>query len=177
MTKFKCYGCNSKNCIVEQDDDVYVPYACVHGWNGDTEWQEVEEEPNEEELQERKIEIIIEKKAKETQKFVDVVNYEADLKRAKEVIGVIESFVIPKWILDKCFKEYYYACKKHPNFPSNEFQMMCIIQEELGEAVQALNNFKHHQQGCIDDVQIELLHTIVTCIRTLKAINEKEDSR
>lgn len=46
MRKFKCYGCKLKNCIVEQDDDIYIPYACVHGWNGDTEWQEVEEEEN-----------------------------------------------------------------------------------------------------------------------------------
>lgn len=81
---------------------------------------------------------------------------------------------LPQWIKDGIKNELRWACEKHPKFPNNEFEMMCIIQEELGEAIQALNDFKHHQQGTINDVNIELLHTIVTCLRTLMAINEKE---
>jgi hypothetical protein len=90
----------------------------------------------------------------------------------EEVKGIIRD--IPKWIIDGIFYEYHWACEKHPKFPNNEFEMMCVIQEELGEAIQALNNLKHHQQGVINDINIELLHTIVTCLRTLMAINEKE---
>lgn len=81
---------------------------------------------------------------------------------------------IPSWIKDGIDYELHWACEKHPKFPDDPFQAMCIIQEELGEAIQALNNLKHHQQGVINDVNIELLHTIVTCLRTLMAINEKE---
>lgn len=81
---------------------------------------------------------------------------------------------LPNWITEGISNEYRWAVEKHPNFPSNEFEMMCVIQEELGEAIQALNDLKHHQQGVINDVNIELLHTIVTCLRTLMAINEKE---
>jgi hypothetical protein len=43
MKKFKCLGCNSKSCYVEQEDDILTPCCCVHGWNGDTDWQEVKE--------------------------------------------------------------------------------------------------------------------------------------
>ena len=92
-------------------------------------------------------------------------------KELKEEIKVIVTD-IPKRIIDDIFYEYLRAKVKHPEFPTDPFQAMCIIQEELGEAIQALNNFKHHQQGCIDDVQIELLHTIVTCIRTLKEMDK-----
>jgi hypothetical protein len=131
MKKFKCLGCNSKSCYVEQEDDILTPCCCVHGWNGDTDWHEV-----------------------------------------KEVKGIVTD--IPKWIIDGIFYEYHWACEKHHKFPNDPFQMMCIIQEELGEAIQALNDLKHHQQGVINDVNIELLHAIVTCLRTLMAINEKE---
>ena len=130
MKKFECLGCNLKNCIVEQDDDIYIPYACVNGWNGDAEWHEVKE----------------------------------------GVKGVVTD--IPKWIIDGIFYEYHWACEKHPKFPNDPFQMMCIIQEELGEAIQALNDLKHHQQGVINDVYIELFHTIVACIRALKTMDE-----
>ena len=138
MKKFKCYGCSYKNCYVEQDGDVFTPFCCVHGWDGDADWQEVTEEEPKKEIKE-------------------------------EVKDIVTD--IPKWIIDGIFNEYRWAVDKHPKFPTDPFQAMCIIQEELGEAIQALNNLKHHGKGYTADVQIELLHTIVTCIRTLKEIN------
>lgn len=81
---------------------------------------------------------------------------------------------LPDWIKDGIKNELRWAIDKHPKFPDDPFQAMCIIQEELGEAIQALNNLKHHQQGYINDVYCELLHTIVTCIRTLDTISKNE---
>ena len=75
-------------------------------------------------------------------------------------------------IIQSVAEEYEKACKKHPNFPDNPFEQFSIIHEELGEATQALNNLKHHKKGTIDDVQIELVHTIVTCIRALKEMEK-----
>ena len=88
----------------------------------------------------------------------------------QERLGFEKANIINDIIQDVA-DEYEKACRKHPKFPTDPFQAMCIIQEELGEAIQALNNLKHHGKGYTADVQIELLHTIVTCIRTLKEIN------
>lgn len=46
MKKFECLGCNSKRCYVKQEDDILAPCCCVHGWNGDTNWHEVEKQEN-----------------------------------------------------------------------------------------------------------------------------------
>lgn len=99
-----------------------------------------------------------------------IENEDVDLIKEKTTMW----YWVPNWIKEELEDELRWACEKHPKFPNDPFQMMCIIQEELGEAIQALNNLKHHQQGVIKDVNIELLHTIVTCLRTLMAINEKE---
>lgn len=80
---------------------------------------------------------------------------------------------IPTWINESIVKEYSWACYKHPNFPCNEFEMMCIIQEDLSKAFLVLNNVQHCDKGCMTDVYIELLHTIVTCIRILEEMDKK----
>lgn len=84
---------------------------------------------------------------------------------------------IPSWIKDGIEYELYWAIDTHPEFPTDPFQAICLIHEELGEATQALNDFIHHNKATLKDVNIELLHTIVTCIRMLVAIGGKEDSR
>ena len=84
----------------------------------------------------------------------------------QERLGFEKANIINDIIQDVA-DEYEKACRKHPKFPDNEFEQLCIIQEELGEATQALNNFIHYEIGSMKNVKTELLHTIVTCIRML----------
>jgi hypothetical protein len=81
---------------------------------------------------------------------------------------------IPQNIKDGIKEEYDRAVVKHPEYPTDPFHAMTIITEELGEAVQGLNNLKDHNVGCIEDVIIELDHTVVTAIRTIKMLSESE---
>lgn len=81
---------------------------------------------------------------------------------------------LPQWIKDGIKNELRWACEKHPKYPDDPFHAMCLIKEEFGEAVKALNNLKDHNIGYINDVYCELLHTIVTCIRTLDTMAKNE---
>ena len=147
MRKFKC-ECVYNKCFLETEKE--EPNHCVLFHHDPANWQEVKED-----------------NAKKVDELVDNVKQWANNK--EEIKDIISD--IPEWVIDGIFNEYRWAVDKHPKFPDNEFEMMCIIQEELGEAIQALNNFKHHNDGCINDVYIELLHTIVSCMRALKTLD------
>lgn len=108
----------------------------------------------------------------EAEALFEYLNKNINAEPKEEIKGIISD--IPKWIIDGIFNEYRWAVDKRPKFPDNEFEQLCIIQEEFGEAVQALNNLKHHQQGYSYKIYGELFHTIVTCIRTIDTMAKNE---
>ena len=55
-----------------------------------------------------------------------------------------------------------HAREKHPIWPPNEFEVMSIITEEVGELAQALND------GDIDKAREEAGHVLATVIRFLE---------
>lgn len=76
-----------------------------------------------------------------------------------------------KDIVNEILFELEKAKKKHPEFPFGVVEMLAIMAEESGEAVQAGNNYKW-ENGDISAVEIELKHTAAMCIRILERIDE-----
>jgi NTP pyrophosphatase (non-canonical NTP hydrolase) len=60
-------------------------------------------------------------------------------------------------------KEYFKAKDKHPVFPDNSAEALCIIAEELGELAQAIND-KESKDRQIE----EAAHVAVTAIRFIE---------
>lgn len=84
------------------------------------------------------------------------LNSELDrLRKFQEKYGLIE-------------KELTKAREKHPNYPQNNmFKQVAIISEEAGEIAQAV--LQYYDEGTsLEEVEKELMHTIVTCIRMLE---------
>ena len=66
-------------------------------------------------------------------------------------------------------KEYFKAKEKHPEYPSNSAEALCIIAEELGELAQAINDNE------IVERQIEeAAHVAVTAIRFIEELVKDE---
>lgn len=75
-----------------------------------------------------------------------------------------------KKIIDDVVFELRKAEEKHPIFPVEIVEMVAIMAEESGEAIQAANNFRW-DGGAIEDVELELKHTAAMCIRSLAFID------
>ena len=56
------------------------------------------------------------------------------------------------------------AKKKHPNWPTDIFQQLAIMQEEAGEVSKAVLDY-HFEKKSIADVREELLQTAAMCVR------------
>jgi len=59
------------------------------------------------------------------------------------------------------------AEKKHPNFPTDIFHQLAIMQEEAGEVTQAVLHF-HYEKGTLEHVKEELVQTAAMCMRMLQ---------
>ena len=59
------------------------------------------------------------------------------------------------------------AIKKHPNFPKDINKQTAIVSEEAGEVVKAVLHYQD-ENGSLEDVRKELLHTAAMCIRMLE---------
>lgn len=81
-------------------------------------------------------------------------------------------------IIDDIHEEYCRACKIHPVWPDNIVEALAIISEESGEAVKAGNNYHHNEGGTFEEIEMEVIHTLSTCIRFLinKERYKKNDS-
>ena len=62
--------------------------------------------------------------------------------------------------------EYFNALAKHPEFPTDIFQQLSIMQEEAGEVAKAVNDYYFGGKP-IEDVKTELRQTAAMCIRML----------
>jgi len=68
-------------------------------------------------------------------------------------------------------RELRLAEQKHPNFPTDIFKQLAIMQEEAGEVTMSVNDF-YFSNKSIEDVKTELRQTAAMCIRMLINLNE-----
>ena len=66
-------------------------------------------------------------------------------------------------------KELISAERKHPNYPTDMFKQIAIMNEEAGEATKAVLHY-HFEHGSLDDVKNELIQTAAMCVRMLMAL-------
>jgi len=59
------------------------------------------------------------------------------------------------------------AKMKHPDYPSDMFRQVAIMNEEAGEVTKAVLHY-YYEDGSIDDVKKELKHTAAMCMRMLE---------
>jgi len=58
------------------------------------------------------------------------------------------------------------AEKKHPDFPTDMFRQVAIMNEEAGEVTKAVLHY-HYEGGSLKDVREELIQTAAMCMRML----------
>lgn len=61
------------------------------------------------------------------------------------------------------------AEKKHPDFPTDMFRQVAIMNEEAGEVTKAVLHY-HYEGGSLKDVKEELIQTAAMCMRMLGAL-------
>ena len=70
---------------------------------------------------------------------------------------------------DEIQQELEQAEKKHPDFPSDMFRQVAIINEEAGEITKAVLDY-HYENGSFEDIKQELRQTAAVCMRMLEAL-------
>jgi len=63
---------------------------------------------------------------------------------------------------------------KYPNWPTNLLIAHNIVAEELGEAIQALNNYAEGK-GTLEQCKMEYIQCAAMCVRQLGALMKMED--
>ena len=61
------------------------------------------------------------------------------------------------------------AKKKHPDFPTDMFKQLAIMNEEAGEVTKAVLRY-HDENGSLKDVICELIQTAAMCMRMLEQL-------
>lgn len=56
---------------------------------------------------------------------------------------------------------------KHPNYPTDIFRQLAIMQEEAGEVTKAVLHLVY-EKGSREDIRKELIQTAAMCMRMLK---------
>ncbi len=67
----------------------------------------------------------------------------------------------------KIDRELTRAEHKHPNFPTDLFHQLAIMQEEAGEVTKAVLQY-NYENGSIDHIREELIQTAAMCVRMLQ---------
>jgi NTP pyrophosphatase (non-canonical NTP hydrolase) len=72
-------------------------------------------------------------------------------------------------ILSAISCELIRAEDKWPDWPANQFHQACILAEESGEAVRAVNEYYNNptDENC-NDIKNELIQTAAMCVRMIK---------
>lgn len=68
--------------------------------------------------------------------------------------------------------ELQHAKRKHPNYPSDIFIQLAIMQEEAGEVTKAALHYVY-ENGPLEDVKSELIQTAAMCMRMLEYVNKE----
>ncbi len=72
---------------------------------------------------------------------------------------------------DKIDAELKRAEIKHPDWPTDIFRQLAIMQEEAGEVTKAVLHYAY-EKGSIIDVKKELIQTAAMCIRMLNSLSK-----
>lgn len=64
------------------------------------------------------------------------------------------------------------AKKKHPDFPTDMFRQLAIMNEEAGEVTKAVLHY-HYEGGSKKDIEEELMQTAAMCMRMLEQLHEE----
>jgi len=59
------------------------------------------------------------------------------------------------------------ATTKHPNYPTDMFRQLAIMQEEAGEVTKAVLDY-HDGLCTVDHIRTELIQTAAMCMRMLQ---------
>ena len=70
---------------------------------------------------------------------------------------------------DEIQQELEHAEMKHPDFPSDIFRQVAIINEEAGEITKAVLDY-YYENGSFEDIKRELRQTAAVCMRMLEAL-------
>lgn len=85
-------------------------------------------------------------------------------KIALQIIQVQTDF---KPIMKEIRFELNRAIEKHPNYPTNRFEQVCILQEEVGEVTKSVLQLEQEAKGSLQDIKAELIQSAAMCIRML----------
>lgn len=80
-------------------------------------------------------------------------------------------------------RELKRAERLHPQYPSNLYQQLAIMQEEAGEVTKAVLDY-HYERGTLSQIREEVIQTAAMCMRMLenlplgekKIVNNNTDS-
>jgi len=68
------------------------------------------------------------------------------------------------------------AIALHPDFPTDMFRQLAIMQEEAGEVTKAVLKY-HYEKGPIEDIIGELIQTAAMCVRMLQGFDNQHLSK
>lgn len=99
-----------------------------------------------------------------------MLRWNAEIKFQNERAKILEINMNAKPTLDKIYAlvidEYTRACKKHPNWPTDQVHAAAVMIEEAGETMRATLN-EHYEAGTKEDTNKEAIQTAAMCIRFL----------
>lgn len=82
--------------------------------------------------------------------------------RSANIKSISESYI-------EVYEELKRAKSKHPDFPTDMFHQLAIMQEEAGEVTKAVLQY-HYENGSLKDVKEELIQTAAMCIRMVESL-------
>ena len=102
-----------------------------------------------------------------------------ELKFKRPPVQFYDSEILTDRSIETCqseiLKELQAALIHHPKFPIDPVQMLAIVNEEGGEAIQAAIDFDWNRHSDIGVIQHELTQTAAMCIRTILALQHLYD--
>ena len=82
-------------------------------------------------------------------------------------LSVFVTSLLDNWI--SVDRELERAIKLHPDYPTDMFRQVAIMNEEAGEITKAVLHY-HYENGSLDDIKTELIQTMAMCKRMLNAL-------
>ena len=93
-----------------------------------------------------------------------VILMESDMQEITEMVN-------EKQGTSEILKELQRAEAIHPDYPTDMFKQLAIMQEEAGEVTKAVLDC-HNVKDTIDHIVIELTQTAAMCIRMINALKK-----
>lgn len=85
----------------------------------------------------------------------------------KEMKETLDFGILDYSISSEIATELERAKKLHPNYPTDIYHQLAIMQEEAGEVAKAVLDYKCNKAS-LNDVREELIQTAAMCVRMLE---------